>query len=210
VNVPQLDQSKSTGRAALAIQQIAAMPLSELLGSLHSCDAGLAASDAAAILKTVGSNRIESTRSKGLIVAVVERVGNPLVLILLFAAAVSAATGDVPSFIIIAVIVMMSVIIDLTQERQALNAANSLRVQVALSAKTLRDGEPIDVPAAEIVPGDVVLLAAGDLVPADCRLMEARDLYVDEALLTGEPYPAETLLAKRHFRSILCLQEVRW
>ena len=103
----------------------------------------------------------------------------------------SAFTGDVPSFVIIATIVLMSVILDVAQERQAQNAAERLRAQVSLSAKALRDGKPVDVPAVEIVPGDVVLLAAGDLVPADARLIEARDLYVDEALLTGEPYPAE-------------------
>ena len=112
-------------------------------------------------------------------------------MILLFAAAVSAFTGDVASFVIIAAIVLMSVILDVTQERQAQNAAERLREQVSLSATALRDGKPVDVPAAEIVPGDVVLLAAGDLVPADSRLTEARDLYVDEALLTGEAYPAE-------------------
>jgi len=89
----------------------------------------------------------------------------------------------------------MSIVLDVTQEHQALNAADSLRKQVSVSAKVLRDGEPVDVPAAEIVPGDIVLLTAGDLVPADARLIEARDLYVDEALLTGEAYPTEKQLA---------------
>lgn len=70
----------------------------------------------------------------------------------------------------------MSVILDVTQEHQAQHAADSLRKQVSLSAKVLRDGQPADVPAAEIVPGDIVLLAAGDLVPSDARLIEARDL----------------------------------
>ena len=117
--------------------------------------------------------------------AFIERLSNPLVVILLFAAAVSALTGDVPSFVVIAVIVLMSVILDVTQERQAQNAAERLRERVSLTVNTLRDGQPVDVPAAEIVPGDVFLLAAGDLIPADFRLIEARDLYVDEALLTG-------------------------
>ena len=141
--------------------------------------------------RAVGPNRIDTAKPKGLMLAFVERLGNPLVAILLFAAAVSALTGDVPSFVVIAVIVLMSVILDVTQERQAQNAAERLRERVSLSVKALRDGQPVDIPAAEIVPGDVFLLAAGDLIPADSRLIEARDLYVDEALLTGEAYPAE-------------------
>src|SRR5581483_11768332 len=95
---------------------------------------------------------------------------------------------------IIGVIVLMSVILDVAQEHQAQNAADSLRKQVSLRATVLRDGKLADIPAAEIVPGDVVCLAAGDLVPADARLIEARDLFVDEALLTGEAYPAEKLI----------------
>jgi Mg2+-importing ATPase len=173
------------------ISDLAVVPLADLFQQLHSTDSGLSATDAAAILKTVGPNRIASAKRKHLLSAYIDRFSNPLVLILLFAAAVSAFTGDVASFVIIAAIVLMSVILDVTQERQAQNAAERLREQVSLSATALRDGKPVDVPAAEIVPGDVVLLAAGDLVPADSRLIEARDLYVDEALLTGEAYPAE-------------------
>ncbi len=85
----------------------------------------------------------------------------------------------------------MSVILDVAQEHQAQNAAERLREKISYTAKALRDGQPVEIRATEIVPGDVVLLAAGDLVPADARLIEARDLYVNEALLTGEPYPAE-------------------
>ena len=178
-------------QAAPEISDLAIVPLPELLQRLHTTATGLGASDAVAILKTVGPNQIDSAKPKGLLSAFIERFSNPLVLILLFAAAVSAFTGDVPSFGIIAVIVLMSVILDVTQEYQAQNAAERLRKQVALSAKAIRDGQPVDVPVAEIVPGDVVLLVAGDLVPADSRLIEARDLYVDEATLTGEAYPAE-------------------
>ena len=182
---------RAPDQAAPAMSELAAVPLADLLQRLHSTEAGLGASDAAAILETVGANRIDTTHRKSLLAEVIQRFSNPLVLILLFAAAVSAFTGDVASFGIIGAIVLMSVILDVTQERQAQNAAERLREQVSLTAKALRDGKPVDVPAARIVPGDVVLLAAGDLVPADCRLIEARDLYVDEALLTGEAYPAE-------------------
>ena len=178
-------------QAAAEVSDLAIVPLPDLLQRLHSTEVGLRASDAAAILEAVGPNLIAAAPRKGLLFAFIGRLGNPLVLILLFAAAVSAFTGDVASFVIIAVIVFMSVILDVAQERQAQNAAERLREQVSLSAKALRDGQPVDVPAAQIVPGDIVLLAAGDLVPADSRLIEARDLYVDEALLTGEAYPAE-------------------
>ncbi len=188
---PPVAQPRSAVRAGASGSAFAAGPLSALYAQLHSSEAGLSAAEAARTLGTVGPNRLEAARRKPLIADVASRLANPLVLILLFAAAVSAFTGDVTSFVIIASIVLVSVILDVTQERQAENAAERLREQVSLSARVFRDGKPVDVPAAEIVPGDVVLLAAGDLAPADCRLIESRDLYVDEALLTGEPYPAE-------------------
>jgi len=197
--VSQHTEERSAKHAAYRLSpettDLAITPISELLQSLNSSDNGLSSSDAAAVLKKVGQNQIESAKPKSLLAALIEKLRNPLVLILLFAATVSAATGDIASFIIIAVIVLMSVILDVVQEHQAQNAAEKLRKQVSLSARVLRDRQPVDVPAAEIVPGDVVLLAAGDLVPADSRLIEARDLYVDEALLTGEPYPAEKEVA---------------
>jgi Mg2+-importing ATPase len=190
---PKAEHPRKDGaeRAVQELSALAALPLPELLGRLRSSEAGLSASDADAVLKEAGLNRIASVKPKTLLIALVQRFSDPLVLILLFAAGVSAFTGDIPSFVIIEAIVLMSVILDVSQERQAQNAAERLRQQVSLSARTLRDGKSVDIPAAEIVPGDVVLLAAGDLVPADSRLIEARDLYVDEALLTGEAFPVE-------------------
>ena len=196
---PQPTDERSTSgapeQAAPGISDLAAVPLSDLFQRLHSSEAGLSASGAADILAAVGPNRIETAPRKSLLADFIGRFRNPLVFILLFAAVVSGLTGDIPSFVIITVIILMSVILDVTQERRAVDAAERLRVQVSPKAKTLRDGKPVDLPAAEIVPGDVVLLAAGDLVPADSRLIEARDIYVDEALLTGEAYPAEKNVA---------------
>lgn len=185
---PDTDGSAATAR-------FAAMPLADLLGELGASESGLGAATAAEALARVGANRIESAGRAGLLIDFLRRFGNPLVLILLFAAAISAFTGDAASFGIIAAIVLMSVVLDVMQERQAQNAAAQLREQVSLTANALRDGRVAEVPAAEIVPGDIVLLAAGDMVPADARLIELRDLYVDEALLTGEAFPAEKELA---------------
>jgi Mg2+-importing ATPase len=187
--------SKNHAAEPVMLSDAAALPLTNLLRNLHSSENGLSTSDATDILKRIGSNRIDTAKRKSLLLAFIERFRNPLVLILLFAATVSAFTGDIPSFVIVAVIVLMSVILDVTQEYQAQRAAEALRKQVSLSAKVLRDGHPVDVPATQIVPGDIVALAAGDLIPADARLVEARDLHVDEALLTGEAYPAEKEVA---------------
>ena len=119
------------------------------------------------------------------------RLANPLVLVLLVASGVSLLTHELTSSVIIAVIVLMSVALDFVQERRADNAAERLRGSVTLRASTLRDGTAREVPARELVPGDVVLLSAGSLVPADARLLEARDLFINQSLLTGEPYPVE-------------------
>jgi Mg2+-importing ATPase len=159
--------------------------------TLNTALTGLNSSEAAARLKAGGPNLIEIENPDNILGAVLKRLGNPLVLILLAAAGVLACTGDMPSFIIIAAIVLMSVALDVFQEHQAQGAAARLRAQVSLKAMVLRDGAAVEIAAAQVVPGDVVLLAAGDLIPADGRLIEARDLYVNEALLTGEAFPAE-------------------
>src|SRR5262249_10114938 len=119
------------------------------------------------------------------------RFHNPLVLILLVASLIAALTGDMASFVIIATIVLISATLDTVQEYRAEQAAERLKVEVALKEQVLRDGRQVTLPGSELVPGDVVLLAGGDLVPADGRLIEARDFFVNEALLTGESYPAE-------------------
>jgi len=95
-------------QAAAEVSDLAIVPLPDLLQRLHSTEVGLRASGAAAILEAVGPNLIAAAPRKGLLFAFIGRLGNPLVLILLFAAAVSAFTGDVVSFVIIAVIVFMS------------------------------------------------------------------------------------------------------
>lgn len=166
-------------------------PVDETLSRLRTCAEGLTSEEVAAKLAIYGPNRIEDRPHRRLLFNFLSRFRNPLVLILLAAAAVSAVTHDPTSFVIITVIVLLSVTLDFVQEHRAEVAADELRQRVALRVSVLRDGLTREVPAVEIVPGDVILLAAGALVPADCRLIESKDLFVNEALLTGEPYPAE-------------------
>src|SRR5690242_3444539 len=106
---PVPDVADAAGPAELAV-----LPLPALFRRLNSSDAGLTTDDAAAVLRESGPNQIAATQRKHLRTDLLERFGNPLVLILLFAAAISAFTGDAPSFAIIATIVLVSVILDVT------------------------------------------------------------------------------------------------
>jgi len=167
------------------------LPRADILSRLGSSADGLSSEEAAARLKAFGRNVLEERLRRHIVLDFLGRFRNPLVLILLAAAAVSAVTQQTAEFFIIISIVVLSVILDLVQERRAEHAADSLRARVAITATVWRDGSARELPVAELVPGDAVRLTAGDLVPADCRLIETDDLFVNESLLTGESYPAE-------------------
>jgi len=166
-------------------------PTADLLATLDCTIDGLTPDEAARRLDRFGRNVLQAKRRFSVPMRMLQRLRNPLVLILLSAAAVAAVTGDIPSFAIISLIVALSVLVDSLQEHGAEKAADGLRASVALMERVRRGGREVTVPAEEIVPGDIVLLAAGDLVPADGRVLEARDFFVNEAALTGEPYPGE-------------------
>ena len=153
--------------------------------------AGLTSSDAAARLKRYGPNILHTQRRNALLLQFLAKFRNPLVIILLVASVISAFTGDVTSFIIITLIVFMSVTLDFIQEFRAGQAAERLRQSVTVHVQALRDGKSQEIPLPSLVPGDIVLLAAGDMVPGDGRILEAKDFFVNQALLTGEPYPVE-------------------
>jgi Mg2+-importing ATPase len=154
-------------------------------------ETGLSNAEAAARLARFGPNLFRDGRERSLLLQYLTRFKNPLVIILLVASAVSAFTGEVTNFLIITCIVLLSVTLDFVQEYRASAAAEKLRQSVSVQAMVLRDGQALEVPVAQVVPGDLVLLAAGDLIPADGRILEAHDLFVKQALLTGESYPVE-------------------
>jgi Mg2+-importing ATPase len=153
--------------------------------------AGLTEAEAAAALARCGPNRLEAEKRLPLLVELLSRFRNPLVLMLVVAASISAVTGDRTSAVIIVVVIAASVVLDFIQEQRSSDAIERLRAMVHVTARVRRGGAEREVPVAGVVPGDVVLLAAGDLVPADGVLLSSRDLYVNEATLTGESYPAE-------------------
>lgn len=165
------------------------LPPRDLFARLATSPAGLGAEEAARRLARHGRNVVAESPRRHLAARVLRRLAEPLVAILLVAAALSGLTGDWPGFAIIAAVVAVSVALDVAQEHRAEAAAAALRESVAVRATVRRDGQPIALPVEEIVPGDVVELAAGSLVPADGIVLESRGAQADEALLTGEPYP---------------------
>jgi Mg2+-importing ATPase len=116
---------------------------------------------------------------------------SPLVLILVFAAVVSAIAGEWTDAAIVVAIVVASAVLSFAQEYSASHAVEKLRAQVTIKATVLRDSKPQPIPAEEVVPGDIVLLSAGSLIPADGIVLEAKDFFVNQAVLTGETFPVE-------------------
>jgi Mg2+-importing ATPase len=153
--------------------------------------AGLTAQEAEARLDQFGPNEPAATQRHSFLSAVVHVFMNPLTLILLIAAIVSAFTGDAVDAGIIGVIVLLSGAIDLSQTYRSERAVEKLRDQVAPTATVLRDGAWKEIQRRDVVPGDIVRLSAGDLVPGDARLLIARDLYVQQGMLTGESFPTD-------------------
>ena len=144
----------------------------------HAAITGLTAQEAEARLGQFGPNEPAATQHHSLFADFLHGFMNPLVLILIIAAAASAFLGDKVDAGIIGVIVLLSAAIDFGQTYRSQRAVEKLRAQVAPTATVLRDGEWKELRRREVVPGDIVRLSAGDLVPADARLLIARDLYV--------------------------------
>ena len=166
-------------------------PLAELQSELRTDGGGLTEEQAGQQLRRYGRNALRKDRTRPLVLEFLSRFRNPLVLILLAASAVSAATGETASFVIVLLLVLLSVTLDFVQERRAARAAAALRDSVAVRTRVIRQGIEREMDVTLVVPGDLVLVSAGDLIPADARVLEARDFFVRQALLTGEPYPIE-------------------
>ncbi len=179
------------GYGGVVAEDVWQAPADKLLARLGATAAGLDAAEAQARLATWGPNNAATVKRTPLWLKFLARFRSPLVIILLIASALSASTGDIASFVIVAAIVTLSITLDFVQQVRAESAVEALRKSVAVQASVRRGGAKLSVPIEQLVPGDVVELIAGDLVPADSRLLDCRDLFVNQALLTGEPYPAQ-------------------
>jgi Ca2+-transporting ATPase len=152
---------------------------------------GLSSQDAAKRLESFGPNALPEEKRRGPFVMILDQFKDFLIIILIGAAIISGMLGEYVDAAAIVVIVILNAIIGFIQEYKAEKAMEALMNLAAAHALVKRDGMAVEVPAACLVPGDVVLLDAGRVVPADIRLIEGAMLRVQEAALTGESMPVE-------------------
>ena len=166
-------------------------PHDTLLAELHTTPQGLTQRQAAVRLRRHGANRLSPPESASFARRFAARLLDPLILVLITASLISALTGDAVSFGFVALIVVLSIALDLLQEHRAGRAVDALQQSLALRVRVWRDGRCIELAAQALVPGDGVELSAGNLVPADARVLAATDFFVNQAALTGEAFPVE-------------------
>ena len=166
----------------------------EILLELETSEEGLSAAESEKRRETYGENKLREAKKPGVLRRFWEELKDPMLLILLAAAAVSAVTNvlaheSLTEVFIILVVVFLNAVLGVFQESKAEAAIEALQTMTAATCKVLRDGRQVVLHSTELVPGDIVILEAGDSVPADGRLLEAASLKIEEAALTGESVP---------------------
>jgi len=152
---------------------------------------GLSKEQVAERLEKYGSNQLKEQPGPTVWAMMLGQLMEPLVLVLIGAALVSLVVGELTDAVVILLIVLLNAGLGVWQEKKAEKSLAALRKLSSAGAKVIRDGEPQNISAAELVPGDLVLVDEGDFIPADGRLIEAVNLAVDESALTGESVPVE-------------------
>lgn len=172
--------------------------LEEVLKEQNSSQEGLSTGEARERLSRYGKNELEKGRKTSLLQRFLKELADPMIIILIVAAAISGITAfyEGESFadvIIILSVVVINAVLGVVQESKAEAAIEALQEIAAATSKVLRDGKVTVLKSDELVPGDVVLLEAGDAVPADGRIIESASLKIEEAALTGESVPANKI-----------------
>jgi Mg2+-importing ATPase len=178
-------------KTAAALAAYWTLTSEQLFAALHTSQNGIRQTDAEDRIKQVGPNSLKAQRHTTAFWLLLSQFKSPLVLILIFAAIVSAFVGEYTDAIIVLAVVVGSTMLGFAKEYRASRAVEQLRSQVTIKSSVLRDGKPQVTPSEQVVPGDVVLLSAGSLIPADGVVLEATDFFVNQAVLTGETFPVE-------------------
>jgi Ca2+-transporting ATPase len=188
--MPQTSPAASTRESAAADQPWFARDVQAVLAALGAdAETGLTGAEAAARLSTYGTNEITAEKPPSVWVVAGAQLRDPMNLMLLAVSVVSLIIGEFSTAVIVALLVALNVFLGARQELKARASVDALSNLQVPQAKVLRSGAVTLVPAAEIVPGDIVVLEAGDIVPADGRIVRSATLEAQEAALTGESAP---------------------
>ena len=168
--------------------------ISDVYSHLNSSENGLTSSQAQAVLDKNGPNKLDEAEKITLLQRFITQLKDPMIIILLVAAAVSAVTAvysgeSLADVFIILAVVLLNAVMGVYQESKAEKAIEALSKMTAATSKVIRDGKQIVVESAQLVTGDVIVLEAGDAVPADARIIECASIKAEEAALTGESVP---------------------
>jgi P-type Mg2+ transporter len=184
-------------RVAPLLIECAAASAENVFQKLNTSAQGLSEAEAARRWHEHGSNVVAQEHAHPKLALLVRALLNPLVVLLLVLAVLSFLSGDegFRAGVVMLIMVCLGVVLRFVQEARADTAAAKLRAMISVKATVRRDGQPREVPLAEIVPGDVVDLCAGDMIPADMRLLSCKDLFIIQASMTGEAFPVEKFAA---------------
>lgn len=177
---------------------------SNVFDEVKSSQTGLTSQEAEKRQQQWGKNKLKEGKKTSLAMRFINQLKDPMIIILIVAAVVSAITGFIEAknageaffptdTLIIAIVVLINAVLGVMQESKAEAAIEALQEMAAATSKVLRDGKQVSVKSEDLVPGDVVILEAGDSVPADCRLFECASMKIEEAALTGESVPANKI-----------------
>lgn len=179
----------------------------DVLQELKTSKDGLTSEEAGKRLEQSGKNKLAEAKKDSLLKRFFDQMKDPMIIILLVAAAISAVTDFIENGIsvptdslIILFVVIVNAVLGVVQESKAEKAIEALQEMSAATTKTLRDGKVVSVRSEDLVVGDVIVLDAGDAIPADCRIIECASMKIEEAALTGESVPV-TKLVKALMRS---------
>ncbi len=176
---------------SLARENWHALSKEEIYAELRTSDNGLTLEEVNKRLQFYGENKLPEAKKITLLEIILHQFLNPLIFILLVAAIASVVIGEWKDAIFILLVIIINSVLGAYQEYNAEKSAISLQKLMKIKARVRREGKETEVPAEEIVPGDIVLLESGMKVPADMRLFEVSGLEIDESLLTGESIPVK-------------------
>ena len=173
--------------------------IEEVLKDVKSSKEGITSEEALKRQQSEGKNKLKAKEKEGMFKKIIKSLTDPMIIMLLVAAGISAITAVIQNesftdVIIILFVVIINTILSLIQESKAEQAIESLMEMTAATSKVLRDGKMQIIKSEDLVVGDVILLEAGDSVPADCRILESYSMKVEESALTGESIPVSKII----------------